>query len=152
MGSKKWTLKSLHSHYKTLHKADQRFYDERDRRYTSEAELRAMALRIKETADAEALRLARDAQSLKDQQNEQIRDESLTKSGIYATNQSVSIAINKLETAIFDVLKPITNYITEQKTITLTKNISTTKIFTIIGISTTLFTGVLVSILRILHL
>lgn len=109
-----WTVDTLHSHFTVLREADTKFYEERDRRYTSESELRAMALRIKETADAEALRLAREAQSLKDEQTDKLRDESLSRSGIYATNAGVQKAFQELEDRIQEVLKPLVNYVASQ--------------------------------------
>lgn len=110
-----WTVDTLHDHFTVLREGDTRFYEERDRRYTSESELRAMALRIKETADAEALRLAREAQSLKDEQTDKLRDESLSRSGIYATNAGVQQAFQELEARIQEVLKPLVDYVSNQK-------------------------------------
>lgn len=49
--------------------------DERDQRYAREAELRAEALKIKQEADDQALALAREGQTYRDEQANRLREQ-----------------------------------------------------------------------------
>lgn len=53
----------------------ERIMDERDRRYAREAELRAEALKIKQEADDQALALAREGQTYRDEQANRLREQ-----------------------------------------------------------------------------
>lgn len=110
-----WTIATVKEHFTTLREADQRFLDLQDRKYASEAELRAEALRVRQTADAEALRLAAEAQRLRDQQTERLRDDTLSKSGVYVTKDHLNQVLEELKTSIADGLKPLVAYISSQK-------------------------------------
>jgi len=87
---KDWTIETYAAHSEALRVADRRFFDERDRRYTEVNIEREKALKIKETADRDAMALAREAQTYKEQQNDIQRDKNLSESGVYATNASLS--------------------------------------------------------------
>ena len=100
-----------------LRQADLRFSEERDRRNVEGKELTAVALKIKETADLAALTLARDSQTLKEAQNDAMRDRQLGDSGIYATNASVTQALGELKTS----LQPLVDYVSAHKGAELTK-------------------------------
>ena len=106
-----WTVETLIAHYEALREADRRFEDERDRRYMEVNIEKEKALKIKETADRDALSLARDAQNYKDQQADKMRDKTLAESGIYATNDSVAKAFNELR----DDLKPLFEFVSGQR-------------------------------------
>jgi len=95
-----WTLESYAIHAAELRRADERFNDERDRRYTEVNIEKEKALKIKETADLAALSLARESQTYKEQQNDALRDKNLSESGVYATTASVNSAIEKLELGV----------------------------------------------------
>lgn len=141
-----WTLDTLHKYHSDLRDADQRFHDERDRRYTEVGLEREKALRIKETADAEALRLAREAQALKDQQTEALRDESLSKSGIYATNDGVQRALRELEDTFFRALKPLTDFVAGQQGAAKASSMTSGKMFAFAAIGASLFSGLLTAL------
>lgn len=136
-----WTVSTLHEHYSVLRIADRELFDERDRRYAEVNVEREKALKIKETADAEALRLARESQAYKDQQNDALRDETLGKSGIYATNAGVSAALKELEDTFFRALKPLTDFVSMQKGATGATSMTSGKIFAIAAIGASLFGG-----------
>lgn len=117
-----WTLESYAIHAEALRMADQRFDDERDRRYTEVNIEKEKALKIKETADLAALSLARESQTYKEQQNDALRDKNLSESGVYATTASVNSAIEKLEQgvaasfeALMGKLEPFMNGSIQQK-------------------------------------
>jgi hypothetical protein len=95
-----WTVDTYAAHNEAMREADQRFDDERDRRYTETNIEREKALKIKETADRDAMALAREAQTYKEQQNDALRDKNLSESGIYATNTSVSKVADDIRTEI----------------------------------------------------
>lgn len=110
-----WTVDTLKEFIDAQHAADERLRLEMDRRWTNDAELRANALKIKEVADEKALSLAKEGQLYKDRQADQLRDETLGKSGIYATNVSVATAIRELESNIFAAIKPLADFVAAQK-------------------------------------
>ena len=109
--------KTYASHVDALRQADIRFGNERDRRYTEVNIEKEKALKIKETADLAALQLARESQSLKELQNDALRDKTLSESGIYATNAGVAQAIGDLKTS----LQPLVDYVSAHKGAELTK-------------------------------
>jgi hypothetical protein len=109
-----WTLTAYIAHNEAIRVAGQRFEDERDRRYTEVNIEKEKALKIKETADLAALQLARESQAYKEQQNDALRDKSLRDSGIYATNDGVTHAINELRTSFTDALKPLVDFVSSQ--------------------------------------
>lgn len=106
-----WTIETLKAHMDEVESLNQRFADERDRRYTEVNIEKEKALKIKETADLAALSLARESQTYKEQQNDALRDKNLAQSGIYATTESVAHAFDELKTT----LKPFLDYVTAQQ-------------------------------------
>jgi len=98
-----WTVETMAMHFDELRsadarlrQADERFNDERDRRYTEVNIEKEKALKIKETADLAALSLARESQTYKEQQNDALRDKNLAESGVYARSTDVDASIEKL--------------------------------------------------------
>lgn len=79
----------LRKHLEAIRKADQRFYDERDRRYAEVNLEREKALKIKETADLAALELAREIQTYKDEKANELREQINRERGLYATNKDI---------------------------------------------------------------
>lgn len=138
MNTKIWTIEALDIHHKALRQADLAMALERDRRYSEGSELRAVALKIKETADLAALTLARESQTYKEQQNDALRDKNLSESGIYATNASVSQAIGALETKIETALQPLVNFVASQKGATLGSQNTKGGIYAAIGATATI--------------
>jgi len=112
-----WSTDTYATHVALLRAADMRFENERDRRYTEVNIEKEKALKIKETADLAALQLARESQSLKELQNDALRDKTLSESGVYATNAGVAQAISDLKTS----LQPLVDYVSAHKGAELTK-------------------------------
>lgn len=113
-----WTIGTYAIYQAALREADMRFDTERDRRIAEGAELRAVALKIKETADLAALTLARESQTLKEAQNDALRDKTLSESGIYATNASVTKAFDELRVS----LQPLIDFVSAAKGASTSKN------------------------------
>jgi len=70
--------------------------DERDRRYAAEAQGRAEALRIKNEGDQEALRLAREIQTYKDEKANELRSQIESERGSYATKNDLGALTREL--------------------------------------------------------
>lgn len=102
-----WTTGTWAIHSDALRQADIRFENERDRRYSEVNIEKEKALKIKETADLAALQLARESQSLKEVQNDALRDKTLSESGIYATNASVTNLFDQMSIKIQAVLDQV---------------------------------------------
>ena len=79
-----WTLDTLQEHFKALDLANEKFFAERDRRYSEVNIEREKALKIKEEADKAALGLAREIQSYKDEKANQLREQIASERGTYA--------------------------------------------------------------------
>jgi len=98
-----------------LREADQRFAEERDRRYTEVAIEREKALRIKETADLAALGLAREIQTYKDEKANELREQIASERGLYLTRDEYLTAhtalVDKLEAAV----RPLTEFMVAQQ-------------------------------------
>ena len=113
------TLKEhIGCHFAWLHlllsERDRRYSEvsaERDRRYGEVSAARAEALKIKEQADRDALKLARDQQTYKDEQGNKLREQLNAERGEYATHAEIKSAVEKLETAI----APVINYVVSQQ-------------------------------------
>lgn len=117
-----WNIETYKFHNEAMRDVENKFQDERDRRYTEVNIEKEKALKIKETADLAALSLARESQTYKEQQNDALRDKNLSESGIYATNVSVSQAISgvnvnisNLENKLDSALQPLINFVAGQK-------------------------------------
>jgi len=137
-----WTIKTYAIHAEAMRQADSRFDDERDRRYSEGAELRAVALKIKETADLAALTLARESQTLKEAQNDALRDKTLSESGVYATNSSVAAAIASLRLD----LQPIFDFVSGSKATTVGSDRISGRVFALGAIVATLFGGMITAL------
>jgi vacuolar-type H+-ATPase subunit H len=98
-----WTIDTLHAYMLALREADSELQRERDRRYTEIAQEREKALKIKETADRDALGLAREIQTYKDEKANELREQISSERGLYATKDDVAAAVGKLEA----VIKPL---------------------------------------------
>ena len=99
---------SLQYHLETLRRhdrrADEKFQTERDRRYTEVALEREKALQIKEKADDRALDLARQIQTYKDEQANELRSQIESERGTYATQSDLRALDEKIATALAPVL------------------------------------------------
>ena len=106
-----WTVDTLHEHHMSLRRADEMLNIERDRRYADVNIEREKALKIKETADAVALNLARELQSYKDDKIEASREKGIRDSGEYVTRSDLDTVVHRIE----DSLAPIFKFVSEQK-------------------------------------
>ncbi len=98
-------------HIAEMMKAERRFHAERDRRYCELADARDHALKIAETADAKALDLARQIQTYKDEQANELREQINAERGLYSSKDEVKAEVEKIET----LLKPLLEYVTGQQ-------------------------------------
>ena len=128
-----------------IRKAEERFQDERDRRYTEVNVEKEKALKIKETADLAALSLARESQVYKDQQADVMREKNLAASGVYATNADLSLVVDRFEKA----LKPVVDFISKQQGMTSGSQMTMGKIFAMIAAVGTII-GILVVIINLI--
>ena len=85
----KWPASLLAYHFLALREADKAFNEERDRRYSEVNIEREKALKIKEEADREALRLAREIQVYKDEKANNLRDQIGSERGSLATKEEL---------------------------------------------------------------
>lgn len=106
-----WSIDTLHEHYRMLRDSDQRFQDERDRRYSEVNIEREKALKIKETADLAALSLAREIQDYKDEKANNLREQITGERGHYATKEDLKGATEKFEA----VVAPLVEYVSQQR-------------------------------------
>jgi hypothetical protein len=95
----------LREHVAALRQADQRFAEERDRRYTETNIEREKALKIKEQADRDALALARADQTYKDERANNLRTQLERERGDYATKDDLAALADKIETTMRPVLQ-----------------------------------------------
>jgi hypothetical protein len=86
--------------YEKVRALEDKFHNERDRRYTEVSAERAKALQIKEAGDAKALELAREIQDYKDEKANQLRTQIEAERGSYATK---------------DEIKPLTAFVLTQQ-------------------------------------
>jgi hypothetical protein len=85
--------------------------EERDRRYKEVNEEREKALKIKDTADRDALSLDRQIRDYKDEKANELREQINRERLLYATKDDVRSIGEKMEAAI----KPLTAYVTGQQ-------------------------------------
>jgi CHASE3 domain sensor protein len=90
----------LREYYRALREADRMLADERDRRYTEVSAEREKALKIKEAADRDALHLAREIQTYKDEQANELREQINRERNLYASKDDLTNVAEKLEAAI----------------------------------------------------
>lgn len=92
---------SLKDHLLALREAD-------DRRYAEVNVEREKALKIKETADRDALGLAREIQTYKDEKANELREQISSERGRYVTREELASAVREIQASI----KPLTEYAT----------------------------------------
>ena len=101
---------SLRRHLEALRVLDKELADERDRRYREVSEEKEKALKIKDTADRDALSLSRDSQTYKDEKANELRSQIERERITYATKDDLASISDKLESQI----KPIGDFVTGQ--------------------------------------
>ena len=105
--AKGWTLETLQIHLSALAAADEKFMQERDRRYSEVNIEREKALKIKEEADKAALGLAREIQSYKDEKANQLREQITGERGSFASKDDLAAAIREVSASI----SPLTAFV-----------------------------------------
>jgi hypothetical protein len=97
----------LREHLAALRAADAELSAERDRRYAEVSVEKEKALRIKDTADRDALALARQAQTYRDEQANKLREQINSERGLYATKDDLANAVREMAATV----KPLAEYV-----------------------------------------
>jgi hypothetical protein len=87
---------TLRDYLGAMRAADQRFSDERDRRYAEVKNAEEKALKVKEVADAVALDLARQIQTYKDEQHNGLLKQWQGERGTYVTVEKFDATVKPL--------------------------------------------------------
>lgn len=106
-----WTVNTYAAHNEALRAAEEKFEQERDRRYSEVNLEKEKALKIKETADLAALQLAREIQQYKDEKANQLREQINSERGLYATKGDLLAAMEKVEATV----KPLSVFVQSQR-------------------------------------
>ena len=134
---------SLREHLEVLKAADDRFYGERDRRYTEVNAEREKALKIKDTADIKALELAREIQSYKDEKANELREQISSERGLYATKAD----INRLR-EYFDALhRPVVEFMAAAQSVKTEKRLDVAQYLQILALIA-VAVGVVIAIVK----
>ncbi len=107
---KGWTIATYAVHNEAIRLAQEKFENERDRRYTEVATEREKALKIKETADLAALGLAREIQTYKDEKANELREQINSERGNYLTRSEYNAQHQALEDKLDAALKPLNDF------------------------------------------
>jgi hypothetical protein len=102
-----WTLAAYIAHNEARRGDADKFYEERDRRYSEVNIEREKALKIKETADLAALGLAREIQTYKDEKANELREQINSERGLYATKED----LRNLEDKLTALIKPLSEFV-----------------------------------------
>jgi len=86
-------------------------WNERDRRYSEVQAEKDKALQIKQTADSEALGLARQNIAAEFEKANRLREQISSERGDYATKKDLSAAVDK----IGETIRPLTDYVSAQQ-------------------------------------
>jgi hypothetical protein len=102
---------SLRDHLEALRGGDDRRYaevgKERDQRYAEVKAEQEKALVIKDTANRDALALARQDQTYKDEQANKLREQINSERGLYATKDDLANAVREMTVQI----RPLAEYV-----------------------------------------
>lgn len=140
-----WTLEAYIMHIEVLRLADKELQNEKishlvevvalsDRRYTEGNELRAMALKIKETADRDALELDRASQAYKAERYDVRSEQNLKEMGVYATRDDLASAIQDIR----KVLQPVVDFVSSMQGATKGSQITKGTVFALIAAAGTI--------------
>jgi len=100
-----WTIATYAAHNEALRAAEEKFLQERDRRYAEVKSAEEKALRVKEEADRTALGLQRENQQYKDEKANQLREQISSERGLYASKSDLIGAVEKIQAT----LQPLVN-------------------------------------------
>ena len=130
---------SFKKYYADMRKADDKFQQERDRRYTEVKNAEEKALKIKEDADKVARELASQNQKDKDEQHNGLLKQHADFVAKAATQNDLKALEDKFATA----LKPVSDYMTSTQGQKQGSDVTIGKIIAIVGISITVLGFVL---------
>jgi hypothetical protein len=100
MGENGWTVATYAAHNEALRSAEEKFHQERDRRYAELAIEREKALQIKEDGEQAALLLAREIQTYKDEKANELRAQISNERGLYVTRTDLQAAVEKIDATL----------------------------------------------------
>jgi len=106
-----WTLGAYIIHNEAMRALQEKYDNERDRRYAEVTAEREKALKIKETADRTALDLDREIRAYKDEQANNLRHQIESERGMYATHADLIAQAEKIEATV----KPLTEYVSSTR-------------------------------------
>ena len=105
----RWTVESYAIHNEALRVAEEKFQQERDRRYQEVKDAEGKALMVKDQADRDALSLARQIQTYKDEKANELREQINSERGLYASKQDLMAAVEKIEVKMSPLLAYVAN-------------------------------------------
>jgi len=101
-----WTIETYAAHNEALRAAEEKFQNERDRRLAEVKQAEEKAAQIKDRSDRDALGLAREIQTYKDEKANELREQINSERGSYATKDDLS-ALSK---ELIAMIKPLAEY------------------------------------------
>lgn len=96
----KWNIETYAAHNEALRKAEDKFQEERDRRYREIEQ-------VKKEAEDKALHLARDIQIYKDEKANELREQINTERLLYVRKDDLKAIEDKYDA----LLKPLSNFV-----------------------------------------
>lgn len=108
---KRNTWVPLYEHLQALEEIRVKFEEERDRRYTEIAIEREKALKIKDLADRDAMQLARDIQTYKDERDNRLREQINQERVGYATKSDLTSLAKELQATV----KPLVEFVARSR-------------------------------------
>jgi len=94
-----WNVETYAAHNEALRQAEHLFQKERDRRYAEVKAAEEKALLVKQRADDQALLLAREIQTYKDEKANELREQINSERGLYATKADLLALSDKFDAA-----------------------------------------------------
>lgn len=101
-----WNIETYAAHNEALRAAEEKFQEERDRRYNEKEELRKEISEVREKAHANALGLAREIQVYKDEKANELREQINHERLLYVRKDDIQSMEEKYDA----ILKPILEY------------------------------------------
>jgi hypothetical protein len=95
-----WTIETYSAHNEALRQAEEKFQNERDRRYAEVDVEREKALKIKETADETARVLVAENQAYRDEKANELRSQIERERGMYVQRSDLEGAMGKTEATL----------------------------------------------------
>ncbi len=131
---KGWTIATYAVHNEAIRLAQEKFENERDRRYAEVATEREKALKIKETADLAALGLAREIQTYKDEKANELREQINAERGLYLTRDEYLAQHQALEDKLDTALRPLNDFMVASRGRTQGVGLSANVLATVVGL------------------